>query len=229
MKSIFIICIAAALMLFIMMDSCKHQPQEVIKPSSHDTTKPFVPIITNCSSDTVYFKNTILPILISNCNGPGCHNAADQAENIVLDNYTNIRKIVSPGNLNSKLYVYINSSKKPMPPSGKMPQATIDLIKKWIEQGAKDNFCNDGCDTTAFAYAANISKLITTNCSGCHNTGSTKIGTYADLKVVADNGKLWGTINHSTGFLAMPNSTTKISDCDIKRIRKWLNAGAPNN
>ncbi len=232
MKTLFKLGIIVGIALFLSISACEHKPKDIIKPGSTDTTKPIVKPVSNCSPDTAYFKNTILPMLISNCNGVGCHNETDRAEGIVLTSYAGVKKITSAGKPNSsKLYVYIISNSKPMPPYPyqRLSQANIDLVKKWIEQGALNNGCNDGCDSTKFAYAADISKIISANCLGCHNIGTTKLGTYSDLKVVVDNSKLWGALNHLAGYQPMPTASTKIDDCQMKQIQKWIAAGAPNN
>lgn len=231
MKSKFklsVIILAVISVSIFIFSACQHKPKEIINPAQKtDTTKI---ISTNCNKDSVYFVNTILPLLISNCNGSGCHNANDAAEDVVLNNYSNIINYVKAGDAaGSKLYKNITTAKDIMPPSGKLPQATLDIIAKWINQGAKNNYCTDGCDTTKYTYGAVISKVITNNCAGCHNTGTTKIGTYAELKTQVDNGKLWGAINHTNGFLPMPSNSTFLQACEIKQIEKWIAAGALNN
>jgi mono/diheme cytochrome c family protein len=75
--------------------------------------------------------------------------------------------------------------------------------------------------------------LIQAQCLGCHNnnaqSGSVNLEGHANTKRYADNGRLFGSINHSSGFAAMPPTGQKIRDCDIAKIRAWINAGAPNN
>jgi hypothetical protein len=55
------------------------------------------------------------------------------------------------------------------------------------------------------------------------------LDTYARVKTVADNGKLMGVITHANGFPQMPKGGNKLSDCNIAKIKKWVDAGAPNN
>lgn len=89
------------------------------------------------------------------------------------------------------------------------------------------------CDTTNVTYSQTISGIMATNCNTCHNSslasGNVITDTYAGLSVVALNGKLYGTVNWSPGFNAMPKGGTKLSDCDIAKIRTWINSGAQNN
>jgi mono/diheme cytochrome c family protein len=71
------------------------------------------------------------------------------------------------------------------------------------------------------------------NCNACHSSASASGGvildTYIGVKSQVDNGKLKGTINHDTGFKVMPPSGTKISECNLTIIDKWIADGAPNN
>jgi hypothetical protein len=48
------------------------------------------------------------------------------------------------------------------------------------------------------------------------------------VKVVADNGRLMGSIKQLTGYSAMPVGG-KLADCEITQIQKWVNAGKLNN
>ena len=89
------------------------------------------------------------------------------------------------------------------------------------------------CETSNMTYAANIQPILENFCYSCHGRGLFQNGinfdTYAGVKAVADNGKLVGAISHSAGFVAMPQSAPKLSDCNINRIKAWVNSGAPNN
>lgn len=91
------------------------------------------------------------------------------------------------------------------------------------------------CDTTNVKYAANVVPILTANCYSCHGSGSNTgsggivLEGYANLKVKADNGQLTGVITHASGFPAMPQNAPKLSDCDINKIRSWINNGTQNN
>ncbi|GAB2541614.1 hypothetical protein [Rufibacter soli] len=89
------------------------------------------------------------------------------------------------------------------------------------------------CDTNNITYSGTVAGIIATNCNSCHSTAIATNGvvldTYARLKQYADNGKLLGVINHAPGFPQMPQGSAKLSDCTIAKIKKWVDAGAPNN
>lgn len=102
--------------------------------------------ITSCQHDSTYtvcYKTEIEPIIQSNCAMSGCHDAATAEEDVVLDSYENILKIVNPGKPNSsKLYeVLISGGEKAMPPSPKtqLNSEVIASIRLWILQGAKND------------------------------------------------------------------------------------------
>lgn len=89
------------------------------------------------------------------------------------------------------------------------------------------------CETNNMTYSANIKPILESFCYSCHGRGLSQNGinfdTYAGVKAVADNGKLVGAISHASGFVPMPQSAPKLSDCNINRIKAWVNAGAANN
>lgn len=90
-----------------------------------------------------------------------------------------------------------------------------------------------GCDTTNMQYAANVLPIIRTNCYSCHGNGSTSGGisldSYTKLKAQVDNGNLIGAITHASGYTPMPYNGSKLSDCDINKIKGWITRGAQNN
>jgi hypothetical protein len=91
-----------------------------------------------------------------------------------------------------------------------------------------------GCDTSAtISYTAKVLPILNTKCYSCHigagAGGGIIMGTHASDKVIAVNGLLYGSINHSPGFSKMPKNEPKMSVCDIAIIKKWIDAGSPNN
>lgn len=95
------------------------------------------------------------------------------------------------------------------------------------------NFIPCTVDTTvAVTYSADIGPLLTANCAidGCHNSSSRQseldLSTYADAKVIADDGRLENRIN-GIGPIMPPSGSLRL--CDIEKIEIWINEGAPNN
>lgn len=89
------------------------------------------------------------------------------------------------------------------------------------------------CDTANMTYSANVAPIISANCTGCHSgsapSGGVTLSTYAGVKTQADNGNLVGVITHASGYPAMPQGGSKLSDCNINKIKAWIARGALNN
>lgn len=89
------------------------------------------------------------------------------------------------------------------------------------------------CDTTLITYSQTVVPIISSNCLGCHAganaSASIRLDNYTGVKNVASNGLLLGAINHAAGFSPMPKNGNKLSDCNITKIRLWVEAGTPNN
>lgn len=100
-------------------------------------------------------------------------------------------------------------------------------------QGAKNNSCQGGCDSTVFTYSGAIKPLINNYCQGCHSgtgaSGGVDLSTYNGVKAKVSDGRLWGSINHTPGYVAMPQNGQKLSVCELKQFSKWIAAGALNN
>jgi cytochrome c553 len=90
------------------------------------------------------------------------------------------------------------------------------------------------CDTAGtISYSQKVVPIFQTHCYSCHNlvlqSGGIAMSSYATEKMIGLNGKLYGSISHSAGFSAMPQAASKLSNCQIATIKKWIGAGCPNN
>ncbi len=90
------------------------------------------------------------------------------------------------------------------------------------------------CDTvSAISFSNHIVPLLQANCtSGCHNgIGSGHdLKNYAAVNADALSGSLLGSVKWISPFQTMPQgASSKISDCDIAKIRLWIAQGAANN
>ena len=93
--------------------------------------------------DSVSFSMNIIPILTDDCaTKSGCHGPGglvpvltpgDAFENLWIYGYIDTTNATS-----SRLYTIVNSGAMPKGEK-KLPQGEIDIILKWIEQGAQDN------------------------------------------------------------------------------------------
>ena len=92
------------------------------------------------------------------------------------------------------------------------------------------------CDTTVTNFSTVIQPILSTNCWMCHSNSAANsngagimLQNYADVKTWVLNGKLMGDIQQLSGFNQMPKGGTKLSDCDILKIKTWISKGALNN
>lgn len=233
-------------LLAVNLISCKHEPLGTNPPpgggsggtGGGGTGNPATVV---CSPDTAYFQQQVLPIFISNCALSGCHDAATRQDGVQLTDYNTI---ISTGDVrpfnpnNSEVWERIidtdPTDRMPPPPRNPLPQAQRDIIYKWIMQGAKNNSCQaSACDSANVTYSGTIRNIINNKCVGCHSgtppQGGINFTTYAGLKAKVDDGRLWGAINHLPGFSPMPKGGAKLSTCEIRQVKKWMDAGAPNN
>ncbi|HXA01944.1 MAG TPA: hypothetical protein VNW99_08150 [Cytophagaceae bacterium] len=91
------------------------------------------------------------------------------------------------------------------------------------------------CDTSKVSYAKNIVPIVSQNCYKCHDSGNARLfggGHYLDsydsLKAHIKCG-LIDAIEHNAGVIPMPEGAPKLPDCDIAKIKAWVNQGALNN
>lgn len=121
--------LALDLLLLIVLASCAKRPVEpaILLP------------------DTVSFQRDIEPIFSTNCSLSGCHISSNPKGNVDLSvsiAYSQLWKHQLVDTLHpeqSVLYIQMNSVSNPMPPTGRLPDGTIALVFKWIQQKAKNN------------------------------------------------------------------------------------------
>lgn len=93
----------------------------------------------------INYKDDVSAIFQSHCNA--CHNNDKKKGGLVLDGYASLMQgggsgaVVEPGDPdNSRLYLLVSHQEEPnMPPNAPMiPDAEIELIKKWVAAGAPE-------------------------------------------------------------------------------------------
>jgi len=223
--------------------SCKHEPDTLPGNNPSNPNEPGTGEVNQCDPDSVYFANTILPILSTSCAYSGCHSSDNPQEGIDLTSYQSIMAsgVIEKGNASqSELYeVLVEDDPEDRMPFNLPPlsEDKIAAIRNWINQGAKNNYCDAACDTTNFTYSGAIMKIMADNCTGCHGPNVANAGIRLDshgaVASVASSGLLMGVITHTSGtpmpYSANPANQRKLSECTITQVRKWVEAGAPNN
>ncbi|HLF63444.1 MAG TPA: c-type cytochrome domain-containing protein [Saprospiraceae bacterium] len=199
---------------------------------------PFVP----CEEGVVYFGYDVLPILISNCSVPTCHDDVSHQDGLILTSY---EKVMSSGKVepfdpgDSDLFEVIteDDEEKRMPRLPQLPltQEQIQVIATWILQGAQNLTCDleTTCNTENVSFAQMVNPIITTNCRGCHSgqnpSGGVFLGDYTGIRTEALSGRLYGVIARLQGYIPMPKNRGPLQDCEITQIKAWIDAGALEN
>ena len=97
---------------------------------------------------------------------------------------------------------------------------------------------SENCDTSSYTFSGTIFPIINSNCTSCHSgsapQGNILLEDYATISNQAQispgqPGSLYGAITHNSGNSAMPKNGTKLSDCKIQQIKRWIDAGTPND
>ena len=236
-----------AILAFIMLlPGCKHEQVEPLFTDDGgggdlvDDSLWVAPINSDpCDPNTIYFENTVFPLLVSYCTTAGCHNVAtDDNEQVRLTSYSTIMDQVDPGNpSNSDLWDNgIVNNNSPMPPSGspQLTPAQEQAIYNWILQGAPSNSCN-ACDTTNVTYSADSAPIFSAKCNGCHGgnapDGNLDLTQWSTCNLIAVNTMLEGSIKHLGNYAHMPPyvDDSYLPACDIYKLMIWARNGAPNN
>jgi hypothetical protein len=95
---------------------------------------------------------------------------------------------------------------------------------------------SNSCDTTNITFSGKVAPIFKANCLSCHgnaavaagNGGGVKLEDYSDVK--ANLNRAYGSMAHLPGYVPMPkNMSGTIDTCQIKIVRIWKAAGAPDN
>src|SRR5690349_8128887 len=89
---------------------------------------------------------------------------------------------------------------------------------------------NQTCDTLNIGYQNRIEPIMKSNCVSCHSgsgaSGNVSLDTYENVKQATISRNLYGAVAH-TSSKPMPQGGNKFPDCDIKAIKKWMEANHP--
>ncbi|MCB0795413.1 MAG: c-type cytochrome [Flavobacteriales bacterium] len=187
-----------------------------------------------CDPDTVYFQQSILPLLVTYCSTPGCHDAVTHEEDVRLYEYGTIMEQVEPGDpWDSDLFDEIIDGDMPPDDAPQLSAEQVSMIQNWILQGAQNNGCSGDCDTTNVTYSATIAPLLQQKCNGCHGganpQGGYSLTSWGAVNTLATEGRLLGAVQHQVGYTPMPPAGGMLPQCDIDKIAIWVQQGAPNN
>ena len=205
--------------------ACKHgKSDDDITPKPADTTHVFVN--TN-AIDSVCFDEQILPLLVSNCAKSGCHDTVTKQSGIVVTSYDYLKTTLSGTLLMQSLR---DSGQLGMPISNKLTADQVKLIQTWVNQGMKRGIdCQGPCDTSNVTYSGSVFPIIQNYCLGCHISSGTLLTNYTQVKAKVTDSKLFCTVSWVGGCQPMPQGGVQLSQCNIRKIKIWIDAGAQNN
>lgn len=236
-------CPALIALIMAFAISCQHEPYpappgtavvDTSGTTGGDTTggsagKP-------CPPDTVYYSRDIQPILTASCAYAGCHGQGSSQDGVSLESYQTVMNanVVDPFDPGSSDLVEVlletdPDKQMPPPPNDPLENAKIQLIQKWIRQGAQNLSCDD-CDTANLRYNDKIRNLVAQNCTACHGGSNPSAGrsldSYAALKDAFLNTNLQARINAASGVPVMPPGG-QMNNCHIAKLEKWYQNGMP--
>lgn len=91
-------------------------------------------------------------------------------------------------------------------------------------------FSNPACDSINVTYALTIAPIIQTSCASCHSgaspSGNLSLQNYGEVVTGVNSRNLYARITSTAS--PMPPAGL-MEDCKIKQIKKWIDAGVPNN
>lgn len=224
--------------LVFAFNQCKHDPFPGPPDNGNGNQNPIDTVDPNngkpCDPDTIYFQRDVQPILSANCAYAGCHNSTNAQDGVILSDYNSVINTgdVRAGDLDgSDLYEVITETNPdkvmPPPPNNRLSAANIEIIRKWILQGAQNLTCDD-CDTVNLTYSNRIQTIITQNCLSCHGATNPNAGrsltNYTEVKEAMLNTAMLNRIKGASGVPVMPPAG-RMNDCNVRSIEKWFNEG----
>jgi hypothetical protein len=100
----------------------------------------------------------------------------------------------------------------------------------------KAGITSSNCDTINMKYQSDILPILTSQCYSCHSAQTYQTSgsglNYQDfntLKSEINNGNLLNAIQHTGNVTPMPLNLPQLSDCEINKIKDWINNGSLNN
>lgn len=82
-------------------------------------------------------------------------------------------------------------------------------------------------------FSGDVLPLLNSRCNNCHGgpvpSAGINLTTYPSVMKYVNDGSLMGSINHASGYSAMPKNAGKLPACEINIIQAWITAGALNN
>ena len=98
------------------------------------------------------------------------------------------------------------------------------VLNSCVSNVEEELYPPESCDTTQVTYSGTIAAIIELNCYACHEGGQSLSGI-----PMVDAGRLIGALRHLEGFSPMPQNASALPECELLKIEKWVDDGAPDN
>ena len=196
----------------------------------------------------VSFEREVLPLLEKRCNQ--CHHPEKQRGGLDLTRIETMRRggdelgaTIIPGKPDeSPLIRTLTGAVEPtMPENGEpLPEEEIDLLRRWIAEGANDDSPTFSSEAIAF-FEREIRPILAQRCFKCHAGEQPEHG----LRLTSRHGILVGglrgpaavpgepsasllvkAIRHD-GDLKMPRNGDRLSETQVAAFEKWIELGLP--
>lgn len=200
------------------------------------------------AADQVSFERHIMPLLEKRCNQ--CHHAEEARGGLDLTRSATILRggdelgpAVITGKPNeSPLVRVLTGQAEPAMPDGAdpLPESEIELLKNWIQQGAKDDTPQFSDEDVAF-FERDIRPVLFNRCFKCHAGDEPESGLQltsrfgilrggergpAAVPGKPDESRILAAVRHA-GELQMPRGGDKLSPAQIAAIEEWIRRGLP--
>ncbi|TWU40585.1 PSD1 and planctomycete cytochrome C domain-containing protein [Novipirellula artificiosorum] len=200
------------------------------------------------AAEPVSFDRDVLPLLERRCNK--CHHDEEQSGGLDLTRLATMHRggdelgaAIVPGEPDkSPLVQVLTGAKEPaMPENGDpLPAEEIELLRRWITEGAKDDTPVFPADDVAF-FEREIRPVLAERCFKCHAGDEPEHG----LRLTSRQGILGGGARGSAatvgkpdesllikavrqeGELQMPRGGDKLSDAQVAAFETWVAKGLP--
>ncbi len=111
--------------------------------------------------------------------------------------------------------------------------ALVCLAMACTSENIEEDF--PACDTSDMRFSTDITEIFSVSCFRCHdsdNAGSAGEGIdlsdFSVVKSYVENGRLMEAIEQNGNASSMPLSANKMDQCNIDKIKSWINEGAEN-
>ncbi len=169
----------------------------------------------------VSFRGEVVPIITA---GPcGCHNNGIGTRAVQFSHFDTVfyDAILSRVSL---FDTWVNGGTHPGGGVIDLKPNEKALIKRWIDEGAKDD--GGGCTVSGtITYTSQIVPIYNTTCKGstCHGG----IALSLDYNKLVANKNILTTILNSGGATGHPGGVLSLSTCTINIIKEWIAQGQP--